>query len=88
MCLAIPGLIENIYSQDEISMAKVNFGGVKRATCLAYVPEAKEGDYVLVHVGFALSVINEQEAQNTLKLLEGFGELEELESLTQPEHQA
>lgn len=88
MCLAIPGLIESIYSQDEINMAKVNFGGVKRATCLAYVPEAKEGDYVLVHVGFALSVIDEQEAQNTLKLLEGLGELDEFAELPKPEIQA
>lgn len=78
MCLAIPGLIESIYCQDKLAMAKVNFGGVKRATCLSYVPQAKEGDYVLVHVGFALSVINEDEAQSTLKLLKDLGELDEI----------
>ncbi len=78
MCLAIPGLIESIYVQDNINMAKVNFGGVKRATCLAYVPHAKAGDYVLVHVGFALSVINEQEAQSTLQVLKDIGELDEI----------
>ena len=69
MCLAIPGIVETIYAADGLKMAKVNFGGIKRAACLEYTPEAKVGDYVLVHVGFALSVINEQEALQTLSAI-------------------
>lgn len=82
MCLAIPGRIESMYLEDNMSMAKVNFGGIKRATCLAYVPEANIGDYVLVHVGFALSIINEQEAHSTLQVLQDLGELQELATTT------
>lgn len=70
MCLAIPGLIESLFKQDDLLMAKVNFGGVKRSTCLSYVPEAQVGDYVLVHVGFALSLLNEDEAKRTLNMLD------------------
>ena len=66
MCLAIPGIVESIFEKDGLLMSKVNFGGIKRSACLEYTPEAKVGDYVLVHVGFALSVIDEQEAVRTL----------------------
>ncbi len=66
MCLAIPGIVEAIFDKDGLKMSKVNFGGIKRSACLEYTPEAKVGDYVLVHVGFALSVIDEQEALRTL----------------------
>ncbi|HIA51545.1 MAG TPA: HypC/HybG/HupF family hydrogenase formation chaperone [Candidatus Melainabacteria bacterium] len=66
MCLAIPGVVETIFESDGIRMSKVNFGGIKRSACLEYTPEAKVGDYVLVHVGFALSVIDEKEAFRTL----------------------
>ena len=69
MCLGIPGKIEEIYETDGLPMAKVNFGGIVKETCLAYVPEAEVGNYVLVHVGFALNVIDEQEALETLDLL-------------------
>ncbi|MBX9693888.1 MAG: HypC/HybG/HupF family hydrogenase formation chaperone [Cyanobacteria bacterium] len=79
MCLAIPGRIEEIFQRDGLSMARVNFDGVKRVTCLEYTPSAVVGDYVLVHVGFALSVINEKEAQETLELLKIGGGLSELE---------
>ncbi|MBM4176175.1 MAG: HypC/HybG/HupF family hydrogenase formation chaperone [Ignavibacteria bacterium] len=79
MCLAVPGKIEIIHDGDEqLRMAKVNFGGVKKDISLAWVPEAKVGDYVLVHVGFALNVIDENEAQETLKILQEMNELEDL----------
>lgn len=66
MCLAIPGQIEEIYLENQLRMAKVNFGGVRRAVCIDYAPEAGVGDYVLVHVGFAISIIDEGEAARTL----------------------
>ncbi len=69
MCLGIPGKIIEIYQQHDLLMGKVDFGGVSRETCLAYVPEAKVGDYVLVHVGFALNLIDEKEALETLDLI-------------------
>ncbi len=69
MCLAIPGKIQEIYEKDGLRMARVDFGGVVREVCLAYVPEARLGDYCLVHVGFALNLMSEEEAQETLMLL-------------------
>ena len=81
MCLAIPGKIECISGDDPLSrMGKVNFGGIVKEACLAYVPEAKVGDYVIVHVGFALSRLDEAEAQKVfeyLKEMEDLGELGE-----------
>jgi len=76
MCLAIPGKIESISGDEPLTrMGKVNFGGVVKDVALAYVPDARIGDYVLVHVGFAISQIDEEEAAKTLKL---FREMEEL----------
>lgn len=69
MCLAIPGFLESVFDKDGMKMSKVNFGGIKRTVCLEYTPDAKIGDYVLVHVGFALSIIDEEEARRTLALL-------------------
>jgi hydrogenase expression/formation protein HypC len=81
MCLAIPGKIESISGDDPLTrMGKVNFGGIRKEACLAYVPEARVGDYVIVHVGFALSRLDEDEAQKVfeyLKQIEELGELEE-----------
>ena len=83
MCLAIPGKIESISGDDPLSrMGKVNFGGILKDACLAYVPEARVGDYVIVHVGFALNRVDEEEAQKVfeyLKQMEELGELEERE---------
>lgn len=73
MCLGIPGRIVEIYEKDGLQMGKVDFGGVVREACLAYVPEAQVGDYTIVHVGFALNLINEEEAQKTLDLLNEIG---------------
>lgn len=72
MCLAIPGRIETIDDgQDEaLRQAKVSFGGIKRDVCLALTPEAAVGDYVLVHVGFAIGVIDEAEAQRIFQMLD------------------
>ncbi|MBM3179215.1 MAG: HypC/HybG/HupF family hydrogenase formation chaperone [Chloroflexi bacterium] len=69
MCLAVPGKIVEIYEADGLKMAKVDFGGVFRETCLEYVPEAKAGEYCVIHVGFAISLMNESEAMETLDLL-------------------
>ncbi len=77
MCLGIPGKIIEIYEQNGLKMGRVDFGGVVRETCLAYVPEAKVGDYTIVHVGFALNLIDEAEAQKTLELFNQIGLLDE-----------
>jgi len=79
MCLAIPGRILETYDRKGVRMAKVQFGGISRESCIEYVPAATVGDYVLVHVGFALSVIDEAEAHRTYKLLEEMNQLGELE---------
>jgi hydrogenase expression/formation protein HypC len=71
MCLAVPGKIESIDSTDPVFRSgKVNFGGILKEVNLAYVPEADIGDYVLVHVGFAISTIDEAQAKETLSYLE------------------
>ncbi len=70
MCLGVPGKIIDIYEKNGLSMGKIDFGGgVVRETCLAYVPEAQIGEYTIIHVGFALNVLSESEALETLALL-------------------
>lgn len=69
MCLGIPGKIIEITEVDGLPMGKIDFGGIVKQACLAYVPEARVGDYTLIHVGFALNIIDEQEALETLSLL-------------------
>ena len=69
MCLGIPGKIVEIYLINNLQMAKIDFNGVFREACLSYVPEAKVGDFVIVHVGFALTTIDEEEALETIELL-------------------
>lgn len=69
MCLAIPGKILSIEEESNPKIAKVSFGGAIKNICIDWVPEARVGDYVLVHVGFALSIIDEKEAEETLKLI-------------------
>ena len=69
MCLGIPGRIVEIYDGGGLKMGKVDFGGVVREACLAYIPDAQVGDYTVIHVGFAISRIDEEEAQRTLELL-------------------
>jgi hydrogenase expression/formation protein HypC len=82
MCLGVPGKIIEIYEKEGLRMAQVDFSGVKREACLEHVPEAKIGDYAIIHVGFALSLLSEEEAQETMDLLRqviAAGELEDEE---------
>jgi hydrogenase expression/formation protein HypC len=76
MCLGVPGKIVEKYEKSGLPMAKVDFGGVFRDACLAYVPEAKVGEYCIIHVGFAISLLSESEANETLDLLKQIGTFE------------
>jgi hydrogenase expression/formation protein HypC len=69
MCLGIPGKVTEKFGDPDLPMGKVDFGGVLKDVCLAYTPEAEVGDYVIVHVGFAISQLDEEEAMRTLELL-------------------
>jgi hydrogenase expression/formation protein HypC len=77
MCLAVPGKIVDIYEREGLKMAKVDFGGIFREACLDYVPEAKAGEYCVIHVGFAISLLSEKEAMETLALLQQISDIEE-----------
>jgi hydrogenase expression/formation protein HypC len=81
MCLAIPGKILTTEGEDMLRSARVDFGGVIREVNLAYVPEANVGDYVIVHVGFAISKVDEDEAQRVFQYLKEMGEFGELAEL-------
>ena len=80
MCLAIPGKVVETYDQNGLRMARVQFGGIVREACLEYVPETQLGEYVLVHVGFAISRVDEEEAHRTYEALKELDQLSELES--------
>ena len=77
MCLGVPGKIVEMYEKGGLKMAKVEFGGIFREACLDYVEEAKVGDYCVIHVGFAISVLSESEAMETLELLKQIGDIGE-----------
>ena len=78
MCLGVPGKVETIENNDlGVSMGTVDFGGTRIEVCLAYVPEVAVGDYVVVHAGFALNRIDEQEAREVFELLRQMGETPE-----------
>jgi hydrogenase expression/formation protein HypC len=80
MCLAIPGKIVSVSGEDPLErMGKIDFGGILKEASLAYVPDTRVGDYVIVHVGFALSKVDEAEAQKVFEYLKRMGELGELE---------
>lgn len=80
MCLGIPGRITELYDEDELLMGVVDFGGVRREVCLAYVADqVKVGDYAVVHVGFAISKVDEQEARRTFEVLREMSQLDELD---------
>ena len=79
MCLAIPGKIISIEGSDFERCGKVNFGGIKKDVNLAYVPEAKVNDYVIVHVGFAISILDKDEANKVFEYLKQMDELGALE---------
>jgi hydrogenase expression/formation protein HypC len=76
MCLAIPGRVEEITEDSGLRMGRVNFGGVVKRVCLDYVPEVQVGDYTIVHVGFAISKIDEETAEQTLADFRAMGVLE------------
>lgn len=81
MCLAVPGKIINIDEADSLLRSgKVNFGGIVKEVNLGYVPEATVGDYVIVHVGFAISIVDKEEAERVFEYLREMDELGELES--------
>lgn len=74
MCLGIPGKITEVHERDGLRMGTVDFGGVRKEVCLAYVPEATTGGYVIVHVGFAITAVDEAEAERTLAVLRAMGD--------------
>lgn len=80
MCLAIPGRILDLFEDRGLRMGRVDFGGTVRKVCLEHLPEAGVGDYVLVHVGFALSRVDPEEAARTYRFLEELGQLDELDA--------
>ena len=80
MCLAIPGKLVETYREHDVRMGKVDFGGIFKRVCLEHVPEAEIDDYVLVHVGFALSRIDEAEAMRVFEFLSTMDQLDELKS--------
>ena len=85
MCLAIPGRVESIDPSDpNLKMARVRFGGIVKQVSLAYTPEARVGDYVIVHVGFAISRLDEKEAQQVFEYARQIGELEQLRDAPGP----
>ncbi len=77
MCLGVPGKIIEIYEVNGLKMGKVDFGGVYREACLAYVPDVQVGDYAIIHVGFAISRLSEEEAQESLALLKEMVDLDQ-----------
>jgi hydrogenase expression/formation protein HypC len=76
MCLAVPGKIIEIFEKNNMQMCNIDFGGSVREACLDLVPEAKIGDYTLIHVGFAMSIISEKEAQITLDMIKEISDQE------------
>ena len=78
MCLGIPGEIVEVRAEAELRVARVRFAGITREVCLDFVPEAGVGDYVLVHVGFAISTIDREEAERSYRILEELGQTAEL----------
>ncbi len=79
MCLGIPGKIITIYEDHGTKMAKIDFGGITREACIEVIPDAKPGDWTIVHAGFALNLLNEEEAIETLDMLREISELSEIE---------
>ncbi|HYL56078.1 MAG TPA: HypC/HybG/HupF family hydrogenase formation chaperone [Gemmatimonadales bacterium] len=89
MCLGIPARIVEMHETNGLSMGMVDFGGVRREVCLAYVAgEVKPGDYAVIHVGFAISKVDEEEARRTYQVLREMSQLDELEWLKDVADQA
>jgi hydrogenase expression/formation protein HypC len=77
MCLGVPGRVEQVWDAGGTRMATVDFGGIRKDVCLAYVPEVEVGDYTVVHVGFAITKLDEESALETLRLFNQIGALEQ-----------
>jgi hydrogenase expression/formation protein HypC len=77
MCLGVPGRIEEVWDASGTPMARVDFGGVRKDVCLVYLPDLQVGDYTIVHVGFAISQVDEESAQETLRLFQQLGTLQD-----------
>ncbi len=77
MCLGVPGRITEIYEAGGLRMGKIDFGGVTREACLAYIPDARVGDYTVIHVGFAISKLSEDEARASLEAIRELTDLEQ-----------
>jgi len=77
MCLGVPGRVEQVWDVEGTPMATVDFGGVRKEVCLAYVPDVQVGDYTIVHVGFALTKLDEASAKETLELFKSVGLLDQ-----------
>lgn len=77
MCLALPGRVEEVWEANGTRMATVNFGGVRKEICLAFVPEVVVGDYTIIHAGFAITQLDEQSALETLEIFKNIGMLDE-----------
>ncbi len=80
MCLAIPGKVVDLYREHDVLMGKVDFGGVSKRVCLDHTPDVQLGQYVIVHVGFALQIVDEAEARQIFAFLESMNELGELQT--------
>jgi hydrogenase expression/formation protein HypC len=78
VCLGVPGRVVDVADEDGVRMGRVDFGGVARKVCLAHVPDVQPGEYVLVHVGFALTRLDEAEARRVFELLAELGQLEDV----------
>jgi len=85
MCLGIPGKVTELFDRNELPMAKVEFGGILKDVCLAYTPEAQIGQYVLVHVGFAISLIDEDEAEEIFSYIKQIEQMAQAEEEGQPQ---
>jgi hydrogenase expression/formation protein HypC len=84
MCLGVPGKVTEVYGEDGLRMGVVDFGGITRRACLEYAPEVDVGSFVIVHVGFAISVVDEREAARSYALLEEMGNLEGIDLPEEP----
>jgi hydrogenase expression/formation protein HypC len=85
MCLGVPGKVVDVFEQDGIRMGTVDFGGITRTACLEYAPEVDVGNWVVIHVGFAISVVDEEEAKRSYELLAEMGNLENIDLPQDPD---
>jgi hydrogenase expression/formation protein HypC len=85
MCLGVPGKVVDVFEEDGVRMGSVDFGGITRKACLEYAPEAELGSWVVIHVGFAISTVDEEEARRSYELLAEMGNLEDIDLPQTPE---